>query len=140
MKYSEFKRIMEDKGFKISENDNVIHIVKQYAVVAKVSKTHIGAIDLNCFDYVILPIHTRQFIANNCMELAFTPIEDREEEERFKLKQKGMLEEYLMWIPASNQYVTSSKPFAKFMFTQSEIDEMPEYYTHPAVWEKIKVE
>ena len=39
-------------------------------------------------------------------------------------------------------YVSSNEEFYdyKTKFTQSEIDEMPECYTHPAVWEQVEVE
>ena len=39
-------------------------------------------------------------------------------------------------------YVSSNEEFYdyKTKFKQSEIDELPECYTHPAVWEQIEVE
>ena len=66
----------------------------------------------------------------------------KKEEEKFKLKQKGISGKYLIWIPELDRFTTGSSRFSNVegIFTQSEIDDMPECYTHPAVWEKIKVE
>ena len=145
MKYSEFKRIMEDEGFLVEKLDfetNVRIYASNDLEVAIVDKQYEGAIDLQWSEFFKLPIEKRKFIADKCMELAFTPIEDREEEEKFKLKQRGISGKYLIWIPEMDRFTTGSSPFSNVegVFTQSEIDEMPECYTHPAVWEKVRVE
>ena len=66
----------------------------------------------------------------------------KKEEEKFKLKQKGVSGKYLIWLSELEEFTTGnpSYPNLKGIFTQSEIDDMPECYTHPAVWEKIKVD
>ena len=143
MKYSEFKKLMENAGYKVRDNGLDIKVLMpDDSVVSYVGKDIIGVVDLDWLDYAELPIEARKFIANRCMELAFTNLEDREEEEKFKLKQKGISGKYLIWIPELDRYTTGSSPFSNVegIFTQSEIDSMPECYTHPAVWEKIKVE
>ena len=142
MKYSEFKKLMENKGFEVHFTISDVFVEHKYKTVAIVSKEDIGLIDLNCTQYDNLPVETRKFIADNCMELTFTDLEDREEEEKYKLKQKGVSGKYLIWIPELDRFTTGSSPFSNVegVFTQSEIDSMPECYTHPAVWEKIKVE
>ena len=144
MKYSEFRKLMEDKGFYV---DNSIYDVLVYdkdeLTVSSVSKTEILSL---CTDYVYfkkLDEDLRRYIAQVTMELACTELKDREEdEEKFKLKQKGISGKYLIWIPEIDRYTTGSSPFPNVegVFTQSEIERMPECYTHPAVWEKIKVE
>ena len=143
MKYSEFEKLMENAGYKVRDNGlDVTVLMSEDSVVSYVAKDTIGVVDLDWLDYTELPIEARKFIADNCMELTFTDLEDREEEEKFKLKQKGITGKYLIWIPELDKFTTGSSPFSNVegVFTQSEIDDMPECYTHPAVWEKIKVE
>ena len=143
MKYSEFRKFMEDEGFYVEDYTVYIQVYTLTdSPVANVDKHFEGVIDLDWSGYVDLTLEERQFIAQKCMELSFTPPKDREEEEKFKLKQKGISGKYLIWIPELDKFTTGSSPFSNVegVFTQSEIDSMPECYTHPAVWEKIKVE
>ena len=143
MKYSEFEKLMENAGYKVCDNGPYITVLmSDDSVVSIVAKDTIGVVDLDWHNYANLPIEARKFIADNCMELTFTDLEDREEEEKFKLKQKGVSEKYLIWLSELEEFTTGnpSYPNVEGIFTQSEIDEMPECYTHPAVWEKIKVE
>ena len=74
-----------------------------------------------------------------------TPVEEREEEKKYYLKQIGIENNhsFLNYDSSICEYSTYDKrEFGTYQtqFTQEEIDEMPECYTHPAVWEKIKVE
>lgn len=134
---------MEDEGFYVEEYNNHIQVYTLTdSLVAFVDKVIEGVVDLDCSGYIDLSLEERQMIAQKCMELSFTPPKDREEEEKFKLKQKGISGKYLIWIPELDKFTTGSSPFSNVegIFTQSEIDSMPECYTHPAVWEKIKVE
>ena len=78
-------------------------------------------------------------------EYLMTPIKKRKEEKKYYLRQIG-INEYDNFLnleyETQSYYVSSNEEFYdyKTKFTQSEIDEMPECYTHPAVWEKIEVE
>ena len=74
-----------------------------------------------------------------------TPVSEREEEKKYYLKQIGIENNhsFLNYDSSICEYSTYDKrEFGTYQtqFTQEEIDEMPECYTHPAVWEKIKVE
>ena len=74
-----------------------------------------------------------------------TPVSEREEEKKYYLRQIG-INEYDNFLnleyETQSYYVSSNEEFFdyKTKFTQSEIDELPECYTHPAVWEQIEVE
>ena len=142
MKTKQLIKEVKSMGFQIKElySEIVIKDVEGY-IVAVASKVEFAALVTEYRGFFKLDYNTKLQLLNLLIKYAKTPIEDRGEEEKFKLKQKGVSEKYLMWMPALNQYITSSKPFsnAVFIFTQSEIDDMPECYTHPAVWEKIKV-
>lgn len=67
---------------------------------------------------------------------------NNEEEKKYQLRQIGVHDRYLIWVPELEFWTTGSSYHddIKTVFTQSEIDNMPECYTHPAVWEQIEVE
>ena len=73
-----------------------------------------------------------------------TPVREREEEKKYYLRQIG-INEYDNFLnleyETQSYYVSSNEEFYdyKTKFTQSEINEMPECYTHPAVWEQVPV-
>ena len=74
-----------------------------------------------------------------------TPVKERKEEKKYYLKQIGIENNhsFLNYDSSICEYSTYDKrEFGTYQtqFTQSEIDNMPEYYTHPAVWEQIEVE
>ena len=74
-----------------------------------------------------------------------TPVNEREEEKKYYLKQIGIENNhsFLNYDSSICEYSTYDKrEFGVYQtqFTQSEIDNMPECYTHPAVWEQIEVE
>ena len=146
MKYSEFEKLMENAGYKVRDNGlDITVLMSDDSVVSYVAKDTIGVVDLDWLDYAELPIEARKFIADNCMELTFTDLEDREDEEkRYYLRQLGIGSwSFLNFNITTQEYIVSGKKddyTYKTQFTQSEIDDMPECYTHPAVWEKIKVD
>ena len=145
MKYSEFEELMENAGYKVHDNGLEITVrMSDDSVVSYVEKDTIGVVDLDWLDYAELPVKTRKFIADKCMELSFTPSKDREDEGKYYLRQMGIGSwSFLNFNVNSQEYAVAGKKddyTYKTQFTQSEIDDMPECYTHPAVWEKIKVE
>ena len=144
MKYSEFKKLMNNKGFEVDVSKiRTIVYNREGDICGWVSNKEPEALDMTWAFYHDLPKKLRRFVGQKCFELAFTELKNREEEEeKFKLKQKGVSGKYLIWIPEIDRYTTGSSPFPNVegVFTQSEIERMPECYTHPAVWEKIKVE
>ena len=147
MKYSEFKKLMEDKGLivdRVQEGGNLrVRILDSYwKTLAIVDRRNANSYSIfSSRDY---PEKLVRFVAQKCMELAFTDLEDREEEEKYYLRQKGVGSwSFLNFNIDTQGYIVAGKKVNytyKTQFTQSEIDSMPECYTHPAVWEKIKVD
>lgn len=79
MRYEVFEKLMGDIGYKVRDNGTDIWVhVTDDLVVARVVKDNIGVIDLDWLHYVELPIKTRKFIADRCIDLAFTPPKERE--------------------------------------------------------------
>lgn len=73
-----------------------------------------------------------------------TPPEERKDEKKYYLRQIGIGSwSFLNFDINSQEYIVAGKKddyTYKTQFTQSEIDNMPECYTHPAVWEQEEVE
>ena len=149
MKYSEFEKLMENAGYKVRDNGlDITVLMSDDSVVSYVAKDTIGVVDLDWLDYAELPIEARKFIADNCMELTFTDLEDREEEEKYYYKLKGFMEKYLNVFEHAEgvQHILDSVKEAallgnsfKTQFTDKEFEALPDdIKSHN--WEKIKVE
>ena len=101
------------------------------------------------FGFEMLDFSKQQEYYKVIFEYLMTPPEEREDEKRYYLKLKGFSNEeetYLCAYDFWSDWILIDKDELKhgdefyFKFTQKEIDEMPECYTHPAVWEQIEVE
>ena len=100
------------------------------------------------FGFESLDFSKQQEYYKVIFEYLMTPPEEREEEKRYYLKIKGFSSEeetYLCAYDFWSDWILIDKDELKhgdefyFKFTQKQIDEMPECYTHPAVWEKVEV-
>lgn len=101
------------------------------------------------FGFESLDFSKQQEYYKVIFEYLMTPPEEREEEKRYYLKIKGFSNEeetYLCAYDFWSDWILIDKDELKhgdefyFKFTQEEIDNLPECYTHPAVWEQIEVE
>ena len=135
MKTSEFIEKLDEHRDEILNVENIFSDDELYLTSIKTNQFNIT------FYYDEEPNGILDIIA----EYLNTPVEEREEEKRYYLKLKGFKEPYntLNFGERTQSYFISEDDNIsgfKNQFTQSEIDEMPEYYTHPAVWEQIEVE
>ena len=142
MKYSEFNKLMEDAGFFTEDfKDSVYVYTLEDRTVAVVFRKYEGLIDLSWDSYTELPVKTRKFIADKCMELSFTPPKDREEEEKYYYRLKG-IGHYLRYDLGLNKSYLGDYPDSsifKTQFTDAEFAALPDdIKSHN--WEKIKVE
>ena len=144
MKTSEFIEYFEDEGYETMFDaycdKGVLFMNKNHETLLCVLKG--DRIDTDYCAFNDLDSSKKQEYYKVIFDYLMTPIEDREEEEKYKLKQKGVSGKYLIWIPELDRFTTGSSPFSNVegIFSQTEIDNMSECYTHPAVWEKIKME
>ena len=135
MKTSEFIKKLDECGGKSLKVDNLFSDEELYLTSIKTSRFNIN------FYHDEEPNEIFDIIA----EYLNTPVEEREEEKKYYLRQIG-INEYDNFLnleyETQSYYVSSNEEFFdyKTQFTQSEIDNMPECYKHPAVWEKILVE
>lgn len=145
MKYSEFEKLMEDKGLIVDEVMNTIRVRggKRFGVVATINTEHPEVYGVYYTEGC--PRKLRRFIAQKCQELAFTDLKDREDEKLFYLKQRGARDpnRYVNLNITDDAYTVSDiEEWGSWRtkFTKEEIIKMDTCYTHPAVWEQIPVE
>lgn len=98
------------------------------------------------FGFEMLDFSKQQEYYEVIFEYLMTPIEEREEEKKYYLRHKGFSDRYLTYDLETDKYYINlgiENDYygnIKSKFTQSEINEIPECYTHPVVWEQIEVE
>lgn len=106
---------------------------------------YLTSIKTNQFNIIFYHDEEPNGIIDIIAEYLNTPVSEREEEKKYYLKLKAFStgDIFLNFRPFNGNFFMSDKleiGCIKTQFTQSEIDNMPEYYTHPAVWEQILVE
>lgn len=143
MKTSEFIKYFRDEGYRIFRNDFYLSVVDEKDFIFIDIKFDM---DITVyFSETDLTFSEQQEYYKVIFEYLMTPSEEREEEKKYYLKQKGMEDNhaFLNYNRFDDRYFTKNKKeHGQYItqFTQKEIDEMPECYTHPAVWEQIEVE
>ena len=145
MKTKKFIKEIKSMGFRAKDFEKLIIIVDSNDLfVAKVSKVSWGKISTDYPGFTNLDYVSKLKLLYLLLKYTKTPIEDREEEEKYYLRQMGIGSwSFLNFNINSQEYGIAGKRddyTYKTQFTQSEIDEMPECYTHPAVWEQVRVE
>ena len=134
MKTSEFiERLDKHKGKFLIEN------------ISSDDELYLTSIKTNQFNIIFYHDVEPDGIIGIIAEYLNTPVSEREEEKKYYLRQIGVINRCLFYLPESNRYTTEMKNSNFYIksqntFTQSEIDNMPECYKHPAVWEQIPVD
>lgn len=147
MKTREFIKYFEDEGYETMFDaycdKGVLFFNEYHEVLLYVLEG--DRIDTDYSAFNDLDQSKKQKYYQVIFEYLMTPLEEREDEKRYYLRQIG-INEYDNFLnleyETQSYYVSSNEEFYdyKTKFTQSEIDELPECYTHPAVWEKVEVE
>src|SRR5699024_9556145 len=152
MKTREFIKYFENEGYETMFDDycdkSVLFINENHELLLCVSEG--DRIDTDYCAFNDLDQSKKQKYYQVIFEYLMTPPEEREEEKKYYLKLKGFSNEEETYLCAHNfwsdEWLLIDKDSLNhgdeysFKFTQSEIDELPECYTHPAVWEQVRVE
>lgn len=144
MKTSEFIKYFEDENITIKTSSyKDIRAEINGGFLFAISRNNTITTAYNNFGN--LPFLKQQEYYKVIFEYLMTPPEERECEKKYYLKHIGLNQgdNTLNINSATRIYFISDEQELKIyktQFTQSEIDEMPECYTHPAVWEQVKVE
>ena len=129
MKYSEFETEVEKLGWFVSGNKYEVHVINDGGgKLMVIDKTDTHVLDPGHIQYVILTHEDKSVLLDLSVELAKTPLAEREEEKRYRLRlDVPMLDKplYLHYGEYSNVYTVAffSNGF-KTIFTESEIAEM----------------
>lgn len=145
MKTSEFIKEMHLLGYETTNLERSIIVNDDNGFfLVDVSKEEFGVFSTDFPGFSVLDNYDRLQLLDSLVMYAKTPVSEREEEKKFYLRQIG-INEYDNFLnleyETQSYYVSSNEEFFdyKTQFTQSEIDNMPECYTHPAVWEQVPV-
>jgi len=136
MKTVELKKIVEDNDgvFKNNVDDAEIYIYHKCENVADINKNRVN--EFNLYSCPRCP----RAIAQSILDYAYTPLEEREEEKKYRLKSKLIEFEsdrdlYLINSSLLKKYCLSTN--IRQSFTQKEIDAMP---FDTKFFEKVEVE
>ena len=132
MKTSEFIEKLDEHRDEILNEENIFSDDELY----------LTSIKTNQFNITFYHDEEPREIIDIIAEYLNTPVSEREDEKKYKLKQKGVSNRYLIWIPEIDKFTTGHSQYVNVesVFTQKEIDNLPKCYKHPAVWEQIEVE
>ena len=133
MEKSEFiKKLDKHKGKFLIEN------------IFSDDELYLTSIKTNQFNITFYHDEEPSGIIDIIAEYLNTPVNEREDEKKYYLKQIGIENNhsFLNYDSSICEYSTYDKRefgVYKTQFTQSEIDNLPECYKHPAVWEQVPV-
>ena len=133
MKTSEFiEKLDKHKGKFLIEN------------IYSDDELYLTSIKTNQFNITFYHDEEPSGIIDIIAEYLNTPVNERECEKKYYLKQIGIENNhsFLNYDSSICEYSTYDKRefgVYKTQFTQSEIDNLPECYKHPAVWEQVPV-
>lgn len=113
---------------------------------ATISKNVLGKFSTEYKGFTKLETQQKLRLLNLLIKYSKTVIEEREEEEeeKYYMRQIGINNSwsFLNFNVETQEYTVANREgdcTYKTQFTQSEIDEMPECYKHPSVWNKVPV-
>ena len=86
MKYSEFNREVSNLGYMVSQPERNTYIECDDAIVAQVSRLYFLRFSTNFAEFSDLKLCDKNKIVDLCVQLAKTPLAEREEEKRYRLQ------------------------------------------------------
>ena len=133
MKYSEFKAEVEKLGYTYFENKYEVRILDNGACkLIIIDKTDTHVIDPNNVSYITLSHKDKTELLDLACELAKTPLAEREEEKRYRLRivaNLGFMDDQRFLnlnIEREEYFICSARQseWVKTIFTESEISQM----------------
>lgn len=138
MKTKEFIKAAEDFGLVVKENQGWFSLVRNCGIgvnsytldMCQISKEDEYLMNINYPELKKISRGDRKFFIDICYEYTSTPIKEREEEKKYYLKHKWLIDgerRYLNLYVYKNEYeINSDANLAEFktQFTQAEIDDI----------------
>lgn len=144
MKYSEFKQLVKDEGFKTKETQEFLYILNEEELpVTTIGLTERYTLD-NSFDgFGCLGVYDKKRLFNLAVELASTPLDEREDEKRYRLRLPFIKSYgYLNLDKINGVYELSGEKQVnnyQTIFTESEVEELKQNYNLDSfVMEEVK--
>lgn len=133
MKYSEFKRDVEAMGFKIGICGGYIDVLDEHdEAVLSVGTEYDFSICTDYRGFGELDKDNKKELFNLAVELASTPLDEREEDRKYRLRIPFMNDMgYLNVERGNDDYFLSTKvksDYFRTIFTESEITELKQKY------------
>ena len=142
MKTNQFIKEIKSMGFDVKElHYNLAIYDGNEFTLAHVSKKEVGVLVTDFPNFYRLEHDTKLQLLDLLIEYAKTPIEDREEDEKYYYRLKGFGEEGYLNREVADIYLSDSSQIidCQTQFTDKEFAALPEdIKSHN--WEKIKVE
>ena len=149
MKYSEFKRLLKQRDYVAVMDDNHVMVRdktnhdKSGCNVISISRGTAYIIDTNYYEFSVLPHNVRSMLFRLATQLAGTPLNEREDEKRYRLKLPFVRDSgYLTNARASGNYYISNEvetSHYQVIFTESEVEELKQNYNLDSfVMEEVK--
>ena len=142
MKTKQFIKEIKSMGFDVKElHYNLAIYEGNEFTLAHVSKKEVGVLVTDFPNFYRLEHDTKLQLLDLLIEYAKTPIEDREEDEKYYYRLKGFGEEGYLNREVADIYLSDSSQIidCQTQFTDKEFEALPDdVKSHN--WEKIKVE
>lgn len=133
MTYKQFRTWAEGKGYEVFENEERITAAKESRALCTVRKDGVFEIDDNHREFRRLPREDKKNLFEKIMELAATPLDERVEDKRYKLRHRWMISYDSFNYLNKTRYGYSlasgdNSDDYQTMFTEDDIEEIKEKF------------
>lgn len=147
MKTSEFIKYFEDEGLIVEAQTYCVRGFKilkdDYTPLFDVTEDNTVDTDYTAF-IDDLSFTKQQEYYKVIFDYLMTPIEERKDEKKYYLIMKHDPYSVIQYGEKNNFRVVATsytkQRLHKYIFTEDEIKDIPDYFKHPAVWEQVEVE
>jgi len=144
MRYSEFEQLVKDEGFDTNETGESLFVLSnQKNIVTSVGKTKMFMLDTNWYYFQYLSDYDKERLLKLAIELARTPLDEREDEKRYRLRLPFIKSYgYLNLDEINGVYELSGEKQVnnyQTIFAESEVEELKQNYNLDSfVMEEVK--
>ena len=131
MRYSKFKREVEKLDLEVMSNQRYIDVAIDKTVFLEISKENQYTMNADFWGFQFLASEIKRELFRLATELASTPLDEREDEKRYRLKLPFAMKYDSYLNLCSDGFFVSSKDNSndcKTIFTESEIEELKRKY------------
>ena len=142
MRYSEFKRDVEKLDLEVMSNQRYIDVAIDKTVFLEISKENQYTMNADFWGFQFLASEVKRELFKIATELASTPLDEREDEKKYRLRLPFCEDNYSYLNQSGNRFYVADNELlssAKATFTKSEIEELKEKHNLDSfVLEEVK--